>query len=133
MRKTKAQRQAMQAAQICEQYKRPDWDGCRANDFFAGKLKADFEEPNAYEIRFRSFALKRESEMARNALYSNIAHLAFYKHQIINYLSQVQPNNIGVPAEIVWKDEYVIAYLNEAKDILEKIDHRSYPFQYVAF
>lgn len=129
MRTTAKQRRAMLDAQWCEQYRKTNWDGCAANDYFARYVHRDPGSGFLNKPSHVTFERLREMEIAINQVYFNVAPLAFQKEKIMDYLGHVVQNTVFVPPSIVHVDAYTTAYLEKVNEILENIQKQRYDFQ----
>jgi len=129
MRTTAKQRRAAQDAKWCEQYRKTNWDGCAANDYFARQCHPDPGAGYLNKPRHIAFERLREMEIAVNWLYFQIAPLSFQKEKVVDYLSQLDKVSISVPQDIIHNDLYVNTYLEKANEILANIQRQHYDFQ----
>lgn len=129
MRTTTKQRRANQEAAWCEQYRKTNWDGCAANEYFARHFQTDAGVGYLNKPKHVAFDRLREMEIASNAVIFDIAPLAFQKEKIVNYLTQLIPEKVFVPQNIEHRELYVDTYFRSAKEILEKIERQRYDFQ----
>lgn len=81
MRTTIKQRRAAQEGARCEQYRKSNWDGCAANDYFARKYHADSGAGYLNKPKHVTFVRLREMEIAKNELIYDIAPLSFQKEK----------------------------------------------------
>jgi len=129
MRTTTKQRRAARDRIWCEQYRKANWDGCAANDYFARHFRADAGAGYLNKPKHVAFDRLREMEIAANAVIYDIAPLSFQKDKIVNYLSELVPEKVSVPQDIVHQELYINTYVTSAKEILEKIQQQQYDFQ----
>ncbi|CAL1518570.1 hypothetical protein [Chitinophaga sp. MM2321] len=127
--KTAKQRHAARDAQLCEQYRKANWDGCEANNYFARSYRPDVESSYMNKPKHEAFERLKEVDIARNELFLEIAPLSFEKEKIVSYLSHLVPEKVFVQENIIRKEEYVNAYITAAKEILENIQKQHYDFQ----
>lgn len=127
------QRQELQELNFCKKYRTDDWDGCKANDYFAGKVKADLgSRTHPIKDMAHIYMIGYVNEMAQNGLFSSCAPLAFSKDDLIKYLENVTINKVWVPKNIeeCYINQYREAYFKGVGEILEGIENNQYPFQF---
>ncbi|AIM36730.1 hypothetical protein KO02_08455 [Sphingobacterium sp. ML3W] len=127
--RTIKQRGTMQEAAWCEQYRKSNWGGCAVNAYFARNCHADAGPSYLNKPKHVTFDRLREIDIATNTVICDIAPLSFLKEKIVNYLTQLTPEKVFVPQNIVHQELYVNTYITSANDILEKIRQQRYDFQ----
>src|SRR5690606_11928513 len=109
--------------------RKTNWDGCAANDYFARHFHTDAGASYLNKPKHVAFDRLKEMEIATNAVIFDIAPLSFQKEKVVNYLTNLIPEKVFVPQNIVHQEMYVNTYVTSAKEILEKIEQQRYDFQ----
>ena len=115
--------------EFCKKHLTADWDGCAANDYFISKCQADVAQKYAGKPKLDFFNGLLLIEMAENAVYTSITHLAFTKSKLVSYLSGLTAETVQAPENIEDKSKYLAAFLSTAKAVLDKIKNEEYDFQ----
>lgn len=129
MKRTKHQKRAALEQDYCQQYRKPDWDGCAANNYFARRLRSEPGISYLNKPKHAAFDRLRVIEIAENDLIAHIAHLSVVKEKIANYLEIVDRVKIQGPSAIDYPELYKSTYVAAANDILEKIRADFFEFQ----
>lgn len=114
---------------FCQQFLTADWDGCAANDFFARKVELNIKDRFKSKPKIDVFEGLLIIETAENSVYAHIAHLAFRKQELVEFLNKVSADNVGVPDDIHDAEKYITSYINTVKRILGNIAKDAYDFQ----
>lgn len=129
MRLNKQQKITLSAKKFCEQYLKPGWDGCAANEYFANRYDGQIEEKYKFKPKTEFHHSLKEIEQIESTLNGILAPMAFTKEKIVTFLNLLKPENVYVPEWISNKEEYVTNYLSIAGRILENINKVNYDFQ----
>lgn len=129
MKRTTKQKRAALSHDNCQQYRKPNWDGCAANNYFAQRIKPAPGIGYLIKPKHAAFDRLRVIEIAENDMIFQIAHLAFEKAKIVACLEGVDAAKIQAPPDIEYSELYISTYRATARDILEKIRTAHYAFQ----
>jgi hypothetical protein len=124
----KREKEQLRQQQWCQQYLKPDWDGCAAVEYFARFQESDPENKYANKPNYDFFVQLQDMHYAHNDAYCVVIP-AFVKEEVVERLEKSLQMPITIPSRVQNPDTYKSTFIKTVKEILENIRLEKYPFQ----